>query len=88
MKDRLTPLTIPSRKGRLAIVTGATSGIGKATARALGLAGVDVVLAVRDIAKGQAVAEDLRVEQPEGTHTVAELDTSDLSSVAARGRLR
>ncbi len=83
MKDRLTPLTIPSRKGRLAIVTGASSGIGKATARALGLAGADVVLAVRDIAKGQAVAEELRAEQPEGTHTVAELDTSDLSSVAA-----
>ena len=37
MKDRLTPLTIPSRKGRLAIVTGASSGVGKATARALGL---------------------------------------------------
>ncbi len=83
MKDRLTPLTIPSRKGRLAIVTGASSGIGKATARALGLAGADVVLAVRDVAKGQAVAEELRAEHPEGTHTVAELDTSDLSSVAA-----
>ena len=41
------------------------------------------MLAVRDIAKGQAVAEELRAEQPEGTHTVAELDTSDLSSVAA-----
>ena len=41
MRDRLTPLTIPSRTGRLAIVTGANSGIGKATARALGLAGAD-----------------------------------------------
>lgn len=83
MKDRLTPLTIPSRKGRLAIVTGASSGIGKATARALGLAGADVVLAVRDVAKGAAVAQELRAEHPEGTHTVAELDTSDLSSVAS-----
>ena len=82
MKDRLTPLTIPSRKGRLAIVTGASSGIGKATARALGLAGADVVLAVRDVAKGEAVAEKLRAEHPEGTHTVAELDTADLASVA------
>ncbi|MFT4216748.1 MAG: SDR family NAD(P)-dependent oxidoreductase [Micropruina sp.] len=83
MRDRLTPLTIPSRKGRLAIVTGASSGIGKATARALGLAGADVVLAVRDVAKGEAVAQELRAEHPEGTHSVAALDTSDLSSVAA-----
>ncbi len=81
MKDRLTPLTIPSRKGRLAIVTGASSGIGKATARALGLAGADVVLAVRDVDKGAAVAAELRAEHPEGSHTVAELDTADLASV-------
>lgn len=81
MKDRLTPLTIPSRKGRLAIVTGASSGIGKATARALGLAGADVVLAVRNVEKGEAVAAELRAEGPEGTHTVAHLDTADLDSV-------
>ena len=77
MKDRLTPLTIPSRKGRLAIVTGASSGIGRATARALGLAGADVVLAVRNPDKGEQVAEQLRAEHPEGTHTVARLDTAD-----------
>ncbi len=81
MKDRLTPLTIPSRKGRLAIVTGASSGIGRATARALGLAGADVVLAVRNPDKGEQGAEQLRAEHPEGTHTVARLDTADLESV-------
>ncbi len=83
MKDRLTPLTIPSRKGRLAIVTGASSGIGKAVARALGLAGAEVVLAVRNLEKGEAVASELRAERPEGSHTVEQLDTSDLSSVRA-----
>ncbi|HVK43689.1 MAG TPA: SDR family NAD(P)-dependent oxidoreductase, partial [Micropruina sp.] len=83
MKDRLTPLTIPSRKGRLAIVTGASSGIGKAVARSLGLAGADVVLAVRDVAKGEAVANDLNAEHPEGSHSVEQLDTSDLASVRA-----
>jgi NAD(P)-dependent dehydrogenase (short-subunit alcohol dehydrogenase family) len=83
MKDRLTPLTIPSRKGRLAIVTGVSSGIGKAVARSLGLAGADVVLAVRDVAKGEAVANDLRAEHPEGSHSVEQLDTSDLASVRA-----
>jgi NAD(P)-dependent dehydrogenase (short-subunit alcohol dehydrogenase family) len=83
MKDRLTPLTIPSRKGRVAVVTGATSGLGRATARALGLAGAEVVLAVRDTDKGEAIAAELRAENPEGTHSVARLDTADLSSVQA-----
>lgn len=83
MKDRLTPLTIPSRKGRLAIVTGASSGVGTATARALGLAGADVIHAVRNLDKGEAVAEKLRAEHPEGTHSVVELDTSSLASVEA-----
>lgn len=41
-----------------------------------------MVLAVRDVAKGEAVAGELRAEHPEGTHAVAELDTSDLASVA------
>ena len=71
MKDRLTPLTIPSRKGRLAIVTGATSGIGKAVARALGLAGAEVVLAVRNLEKGEAVASELGYDYTPVTEVLA-----------------
>jgi NAD(P)-dependent dehydrogenase (short-subunit alcohol dehydrogenase family) len=58
--------------GRTFIVTGATSGLGKATADALARAGAHVVLAVRNYAKGQAVAGDTEVR---------DLDLSSLSSV-------
>ncbi|MBH0120633.1 SDR family NAD(P)-dependent oxidoreductase, partial [Rhodococcus sp. CX] len=47
---------VPSLRGRTFVVTGATSGVGEATARALGAAGGQVVLAGRNVAKGQEIA--------------------------------
>ncbi len=49
-------------RGRLAVLTGASSGIGVETARGLALAGADVVLGVRDVTAGEAVAHDLAPE--------------------------
>lgn len=57
-------------------MTGANSGIGFQTAQALARAGARVVLAVRDIAKGQVAAESIG-----GEHEVRRLDLSDLASV-------
>jgi NAD(P)-dependent dehydrogenase (short-subunit alcohol dehydrogenase family) len=68
--------------GCRAVLTGASSGIGVETARALVLAGADVVLGVRDLAKGEAVARDLAPEST-GAVRVAALDLRDLGSVAA-----
>jgi NAD(P)-dependent dehydrogenase (short-subunit alcohol dehydrogenase family) len=64
--------------GSRAIVTGASSGIGVETARALANAGADVTLAVRDTAAGDRVAAEIG-----GGATVARLDLSDLTSVSA-----
>jgi NAD(P)-dependent dehydrogenase (short-subunit alcohol dehydrogenase family) len=64
--------------GRSAIVTGAASGIGIETARALANAGAHVTLAVRDLAAGGKAAGDI------GANTrVASLDLSDRASIAA-----
>jgi NAD(P)-dependent dehydrogenase (short-subunit alcohol dehydrogenase family) len=69
--------------GLSAIVTGASSGLGVETARALAFAGANVVLACRSVASGQAVAATLRAELPKdaGPLEVAALDLADLDSV-------
>lgn len=58
------------------IVTGANSGVGKATATALAAAGYEVVIACRTVAKGEAAAATMA-----GDVKVAHLDLADLASV-------
>ncbi|HEY5784611.1 MAG TPA: oxidoreductase [Microlunatus sp.] len=74
---------LPDLSGRTVIVTGATSGVGRATAVALVGAGARVVLAVRNEAKGEAVAADLRQVSPAARTEVRTLDLADLTSVRA-----
>ena len=69
-------------RGRLAVLTGASSGIGVETARGLALAGADIVLGVRDVAAGDAVARGLAPEAT-GEISVLALDLRELDSVAA-----
>ncbi len=69
--------------GKRAIVTGASSGIGVETARALAGAGAAVTLAVRNTETGERVAADIREGTGNDTVTVGALDLSDLSSVRA-----
>ena len=73
-----TAALLPDLTGKTFVVTGATTGLGKATADALAHAGAHVVLAVRDPAKGQAVADGIA-----GDTEVRELDLSSLLSVRA-----
>jgi NAD(P)-dependent dehydrogenase (short-subunit alcohol dehydrogenase family) len=69
--------------GRRAIVTGATSGIGPETARALASAGAEVTLAVHDLEAGERAAADIPSKTGNRRLVVAHLDLSDRSSVAA-----
>ncbi|MER2264349.1 oxidoreductase [Methylobacterium oxalidis] len=82
-KSRWTPADIPPQAGRLAIVTGATSGIGFEAAKALAGAGARVVLAARDAAKADRAVAAIRQAHPQAQLEVRPLDTARLSSVRA-----
>lgn len=69
--------------GRRAVVTGAASGIGVETARALAAAGAEVTLAVRDTAAGDRTAADITESTGNKELHVARLDLADQDSVAA-----
>lgn len=71
-----TSKDLPDQTGRTYVITGANSGIGLTTARALGAAGAHVVLAVRDLGRGRAAAATVA-----GSTEVRQLDLADLSSV-------
>lgn len=70
-------------RGKQAIVTGGSSGIGVETARALAQAGAKVMLAVRNPAAGEQAAEDIRLTTGNQHIRVEQLDLSDLYSVRA-----
>jgi NAD(P)-dependent dehydrogenase (short-subunit alcohol dehydrogenase family) len=69
---------VPRQDGRRFVVTGASSGIGVATAQALAERGARVVLAVRNLDRGRAAAARMQ-----GDVEVGLLDLADLSSVRA-----
>jgi NAD(P)-dependent dehydrogenase (short-subunit alcohol dehydrogenase family) len=71
-----TARDIPDQSGRSVVVTGANSGIGFQAARVLAERGADVVLAVRDITRGEAAAERIGAAVQ-----VRRLDLADLASV-------
>jgi len=72
---------IPDLTGYVAVVTGSTSGLGKEAARVLAGKNASVVLAVRNVEKGEGVAEAIRKEHPSADVSVAQLDLSSLASV-------
>lgn len=77
--------TVPDLSGKLAIVTGANSGLGFGLARRLAAAGADVVMAIRNRAKGEQAIADIRKTVPDAKLTIKPLDLSSLAAVAALG---
>src|SRR3954468_4401706 len=74
---------IPAQSGRVAVVTGANSGLGYRTALALAGKGAHVVLAARSPERGAAAVERLRADAPAADVELRRLDLADLDSVRA-----
>jgi NAD(P)-dependent dehydrogenase (short-subunit alcohol dehydrogenase family) len=72
---------IPDQKGRVVIITGATSGLGKEAAVVLAGKNATVVMAVRNVKKGENVADEIRKQNSNAEISVRELDLSSLTSI-------
>ncbi|MFE5245450.1 MULTISPECIES: oxidoreductase [unclassified Streptomyces] len=72
---------VPDQSGRTAVITGAGSGLGLETARALAFRGARVVFAVRDVDKAAAAVSRLRASSPAATPVLVRLDLADQASV-------
>src|SRR5258706_1227925 len=82
---KVTMRTTIDRTGRLAVVTGASSGFGLGLAPRLAAAGAEILLPVRDEAKGEAALSRIRAEVPGADVSLRELDLASLKSVDALG---
>jgi NAD(P)-dependent dehydrogenase (short-subunit alcohol dehydrogenase family) len=81
MAEKWTAADIPDQSGRVAVVTGANSGLGKVTATELARAHATIVIAARSTTKADEAAAAIRAEVPGAQIEVERLDLADLSSV-------
>lgn len=81
MSRKWTADEIPDQDGRVAIVTGANSGLGRITALELARHGAQVVVACRSVEKGEAAAEEILAVAGGPKPRVHALDLGSLDSV-------
>jgi NAD(P)-dependent dehydrogenase (short-subunit alcohol dehydrogenase family) len=79
---RTIDIPVPNLEGQRALVTGASDGIGLHIATRLARAGAEVLMPVRNQAKGQGAAQRIRDVVPGATLDVRRLDLSSMESVA------
>lgn len=83
MPRTLPEIAVPDLSGRLAIVTGANSGLGFALTSRLAAAGAEVILAVRNWGKGEDAVARIRTDNPSARLRMLPLDLSSLDNIAA-----
>jgi NAD(P)-dependent dehydrogenase (short-subunit alcohol dehydrogenase family) len=81
-----TTADIPDQTGRVAVITGANTGLGYETTLALAEHGAHVVLAVRNLDKGKDAAARITAASPHADVVLQELDLTSLDSVRAAAR--
>ncbi len=80
-RERWINHNIPDLTGKVAVVTGANSGLGLEATRVLARKRARVALAVRNLEKGGAAAQAIRRDVPAADLTVMRLDLADLAAV-------
>ncbi|MGE0216588.1 SDR family NAD(P)-dependent oxidoreductase [Mycolicibacterium sp.] len=83
MTARWTTADVPDQSGRVAVITGANTGLGYQTAAVLAAKGARVVLAVRNTDKGNAAAQRITAATPTADVVVQQLDLTSLASIRA-----
>ena len=81
MSSKWTAADVPDQSGRVAIVTGANTGIGYGAAAVLAAKGAHVVLAVRNLDKGNDAVNRIKAASPNAVVTVQELDLTSLADI-------
>jgi len=85
VEHRWTAQDIPSQQGRVAVVTGATSGIGFHTARELARKGATVIIPARDMNKAKEASKKIEADVPQARLHLANLDLAEFDSVREFG---
>ena len=80
--EKWTADDIGDQSGRVAVVTGANAGLGLETAHELAGRGASVVLAVRDLNKGEQATESIRFDYPDAHLELQQLDLASLHSIS------
>lgn len=74
---------IPDQTNKVVVITGANSGLGYETSKALAAKGATVVMACRNMEKGERALQSIRQQTPVANLELMQLDLSDLESVAS-----
>lgn len=73
--------SIPTQKGKVILVTGANSGLGLEATRVLSSKGAKVVMAVRNMVKGNEALSQIKTENPNAELELMQLDLADFDSI-------
>jgi NAD(P)-dependent dehydrogenase (short-subunit alcohol dehydrogenase family) len=76
-----TAQNIPDQTGKIIIITGATSGLGKQATNVLAGKNATIIMAVRNIKKAETVASEIKVEFPDAKLDIRQLDLGSLNSI-------